>query len=269
MHALGDAARIRGLRRSPELNGECGVVMGTGPRVSVWLPAGRVVRADASCVDTLERLTVGTEAVLCGLSRTTTLNGARGVVTSVDGTHATVRLLGGREVRACAAYVRNCTARNVDLKYQLGMAYFRGTGLDADETQSEIYLAMAAECGHASALYMRGVLYCSGRGVVADEARGAQYVRRAAALGHEGALDLLECRVRSSNEAPEEPHDAEFCGGDVEFDFDDEYDPDLYVGPGGWPGDYAPAATRCDYATQRQIEIDELKRKRQFDLYGI
>ena len=265
MLALGDAALIRGLRRSPELNGECGVVVGTGPRVSVWFPSGRVVRAYASCVDTLERLTVGTEAVLCGLSRTTALNGARGVVTSVDGTHATVRLLGGREVRCRTAYVRNCTARNVDLKYQLGMAYFRGTGLVEDETQSEIYLAMAAECGHAPALYMMSVLYCSGRGVVADAARGAQYLRRAAGLGHEDALDLLE---GSSEDAHEPNGDAEFCGGGVEFDCDDE-DTDLCGGPGGWPGDFYAAPARLDYATQRQIEIDEHKRKRQFDLYGI
>ena len=124
---------------------------------------------------------------------------------------------------------------------------------------------MAAECGHVSALYMMGVLYCSGRGVVADEDRGAQYLRRAAALGHEDALELLEC---PSKEAPD-PHDAEFCGGDVQFDYDNEYDTDPCSGLGGWPGDYAPASTRCDYATQRQIEIDEQKRKRRFDLYGI
>jgi TPR repeat protein len=66
-----------------------------------------------------------------------------------------------------------------------------GDGVPEDLPKAVKLFGMAAELGHAGAMYNLGIIHHTGDGVPADPAKAADFFRRSAELGNREAMLIL------------------------------------------------------------------------------
>ena len=69
----------------------------------------------------------------------------------------------------------------------LGLSYFKGTGVVKDEVEAVKWYRKAADRGDALAQYTLGFMYANGTGVAKDETEAYKWTLLAGAQGNEGA----------------------------------------------------------------------------------
>ncbi len=82
-------------------------------------------------------------------------------------------------------------SRANDCRYQLGIAFDTGDGVEQDPARAAIYYEKAADRGHAGAMVRLARLQIEGRGVPSDPSRGACLLHVAARLHDAGAAREL------------------------------------------------------------------------------
>lgn len=130
-----------------------------------------------------------------------------------------------------------------------------------DDAAAARWFEKAANSGIVEAGILLGNMHEHGNGVPLDLFAAERLYRRAASQGNTAAafmLGRLLERARDTPSSSSDECDDEYVG-DCEEECDEDYEECSF---------YVPQA-QCDYATQRQSSIEEAKRKRRFDLYGI
>ncbi len=74
-----------------------------------------------------------------------------------------------------------------DSQYNLGVMYFKGEGIKADQAEGIEWFRKAADQGHAQAQFLLGTMYDGGKGVAQDRAVAAKWYLKAAENGHNQA----------------------------------------------------------------------------------
>jgi len=99
-------------------------------------------------------------------------------------------------------YYRKSAAQNhVEGQFGLGSMYAKGEGVERDPQQARLWLARAAEQGHAQAINVLAHAYMNGGLGVSDEERSSEaalaWLKRAAANNYLPILDYLAASYRS------------------------------------------------------------------------
>ena len=80
---------------------------------------------------------------------------------------------------------------DAEAQLRLGLMYFTGDGVPADDVEAVRWFRLAAEQGDNTAQYNLGIMYANGEGVLKDDVQAAQWYRLAAEQGHAGAQHNL------------------------------------------------------------------------------
>jgi TPR repeat protein len=84
-----------------------------------------------------------------------------------------------------------------EAQFRLGVAYFRGDGVEQDQAKGVELINQAAGAGYAEAMAGMGYLYMAGEGVDKDETKALMWLRKAAAAGSLKAKGNLGVLLRT------------------------------------------------------------------------
>lgn len=97
-----------------------------------------------------------------------------------------------REPQEAAEWFRKAAEQgNADAQYNLGMAYYKGDGVDRDRQAALMWFKKAADAGVALAQYNFGAMCIKGKEEDANELLGVKYIRKAAEQGNVMAENFL------------------------------------------------------------------------------
>ncbi|MHA1563854.1 MAG: SPOR domain-containing protein, partial [Alphaproteobacteria bacterium] len=105
--------------------------------------------------------------------------------------NATDAYLAGDFETALALWRGAANNGNAEAKYNIGVLYARGDGVDRDNAKALKWYRRAAESGSTNAQYLMGVLYNGGQVVPQDFTAALSWFGRAAAQGHASARTQL------------------------------------------------------------------------------
>ncbi len=74
---------------------------------------------------------------------------------------------------------------------EVGMAYYRGEGVEQDYDQAVLWLKKATEQDDPQGWYVLGVCYLDGKGTAQDYRKASDCLYRAAEMGNEGAMRVI------------------------------------------------------------------------------
>ncbi len=88
-------------------------------------------------------------------------------------------------------YIKAAELGHADAQFKSGDHYYRGSGVEKDESEAVKWYSKAAEQGHAEAQYNLAICYFAGYGVEKDESEAVKWYRKAAEQGHANAQVYL------------------------------------------------------------------------------
>ena len=88
-------------------------------------------------------------------------------------------------------YKRAAEAGNASAQYNLGLSYYKGTGIAVDKREAVKWFKLAAEAGYADAQFVLAYCYKQGDGVDADLSEAFKWYKRAAETGSINAQTVL------------------------------------------------------------------------------
>lgn len=91
-----------------------------------------------------------------------------------------------------------------DARYELGVRYFTGTGVEKNETRAFSYWLQAAKSGHLESENEVGVCFAKGEGTDKDMSQAAAWYSKAAAEGSGDAADSMGVRYLYGRDLPQD-----------------------------------------------------------------
>lgn len=89
----------------------------------------------------------------------------------------------GVDLLPFADLLENAEAGDAEAQFQLGYAYFNGTGVDEDHLEAANWFEQSARQGHDGAQYLLGYMHYEGLGLTKDDVEAVHWVRQAAEQG--------------------------------------------------------------------------------------
>lgn len=103
--------------------------------------------------------------------------------------YSLLRRLRYKRDQACLAGDRESLAQ---IHYELGKAYYYGSGVSKNLGEAKCYLEMAVAENNAGAQSLLGLMYYEGKGVRENKTLGLELLEKARAQGHAGAINVMQ-----------------------------------------------------------------------------
>lgn len=100
------------------------------------------------------------------------------------------------------ALAASAEAGDATAQFQLGMAYYKGAGVERDAALAMKWIQKAAEQGHAQAQYTLGAMHHAGRGALQSFPLALKWFEQAAQQNHAEAQYSLGAMYRSGQGVP-------------------------------------------------------------------